>query len=196
MVSATGAVTRPGALADPADVDPHRDPHPRQRHRDEDLRRHGAARRRTTRPRRTPPRPPSTIVHADDVRGYLTLPGGGQHGATVAWSSSDPATVAPDGVVTRPAHGAGDATVTLTATVTVGSATATRAFALTVREKPEAAPYKGYAFSYFTGNSIAGEKIYFAASRGNHALQLGRAQRRPARCSSPRWARWACATRS
>ena len=83
----------------------------------------------------------------------------------------DPATVAPDGVVHRPAHGAGDRAVTLTATVTVGSATATRAFALTVREKPEAAPYQGYAFSYFTGNSIAGEKIYFAASRGNHALR-------------------------
>ncbi|MFI5706567.1 family 43 glycosylhydrolase [Kribbella sp. NPDC051620] len=33
------------------------------------------------------------------------------------------------------------------------------------------APYAGYVFSYFTGNSIAGEKIYFAASRGNNALK-------------------------
>ncbi len=34
-----------------------------------------------------------------------------------------------------------------------------------------AAPYAGYVFSYFTGNSIDGEKIYFAASRGNNALK-------------------------
>jgi len=31
--------------------------------------------------------------------------------------------------------------------------------------------YEGYAFAYFTGNSIAGEKIYLAASKGNDALQ-------------------------
>ncbi|KAH6722690.1 beta-xylosidase/Xylanase [Leptodontidium sp. MPI-SDFR-AT-0119] len=31
--------------------------------------------------------------------------------------------------------------------------------------------YEGYAFAYFTGNSIAGEKIYLAASQGNDALQ-------------------------
>ncbi|GAA1703702.1 hypothetical protein GCM10009745_58980 [Kribbella yunnanensis] len=38
-------------------------------------------------------------------------------------------------------------------------------------ERPAAAPYVGYVFSYFTGNSVAGEKIYFAASRGNTALK-------------------------
>ena len=112
-----------------------------------------------------------SIVHADDVRGHLTLPSSGLHGATVTWASSDPAVVATDGVVARPAHGAGDTTVTLTATADVGGATATREFPLTVREQPAAAPYEGYAFSYFTGNSIAGEKIYFAASRGNNALK-------------------------
>ncbi|KAJ4116146.1 hypothetical protein NW768_011118 [Fusarium equiseti] len=31
-------------------------------------------------------------------------------------------------------------------------------------------PYEAYAFSYFTGNSLEGEKIYFAASKGNNAL--------------------------
>lgn len=111
------------------------------------------------------------LVHPDDVRGSLTLPTTGSNAATVTWASNQPAVVAPDGVVHRPAHGAGDTTVTLTATVTVGSATATRAIELTVRELPAAAPYTGYAFSYFTGNSIAGEKIYFAASRGNNALK-------------------------
>jgi beta-xylosidase len=112
-----------------------------------------------------------SIVHADDVRGHLTLPSSGLHGATVTWASSDPAVVATDGLVARPAHGAGDTTVTLTATAAVGDATATREIPLTVREQPAAAAYEGYAFSYFTGNSIAGEKIYFAASRGNNALK-------------------------
>ncbi|GIZ41409.1 hypothetical protein CKM354_000471400 [Cercospora kikuchii] len=32
------------------------------------------------------------------------------------------------------------------------------------------AQYEGYAFAYFTGNSIDGEKIYLAASNGNNAL--------------------------
>jgi beta-xylosidase len=111
------------------------------------------------------------LVHADDVRGHLTMPTSGQHSASVSWSSSAPDVVTPEGVVSRPAPGAGDATVTMTATVTVGVATATRAIALTVREAPAPAAYEGYAFSYFTGNSIAGEKIYFAASRGNDALE-------------------------
>lgn len=111
------------------------------------------------------------LVHPDDVRGHLTLPTTGAHGATIAWASSDPTVVSGEGLVARPAHGAGDDAVTLTATVTVGDASATRDIALTVREKPEAAPYKGYAFSYFTASSIPGEKIYFAASRGNNALK-------------------------
>ncbi|CZT06696.1 related to putative arabinase [Rhynchosporium agropyri] len=37
--------------------------------------------------------------------------------------------------------------------------------------KPRALEYEGYAFAYFTGNSIAGEKIYLSASKGNDALQ-------------------------
>jgi len=111
-----------------------------------------------------------TVVHADDVRGDLTLPTSGRYDATVTWASSDPAVVETDGVVHRPAHGAGDIQVTMTATTTVGTATANRDIALTVRELPAVAAYEGYAFSYFTGNSIAGEKIYFAASRGNNAL--------------------------
>lgn len=110
------------------------------------------------------------LVHADDVRGSLTLPTTGEYDAAVSWASSAPAVVAADGLVHRPAHGAGDTTVTLTATVTVGAASAIRPITLTVRELPAAAPYTGYAFSYFTGNSVAGEKIYMAASDGNDAL--------------------------
>ncbi|MEU1888411.1 family 43 glycosylhydrolase [Micromonospora sp. WMMD987] len=112
-----------------------------------------------------------SLVHADDVRGNLTMPTTGRHDATVRWRSARPEVVTADGLVRRPAHGTGDTTVPVTATVTVGSATVERTIALTVRELPAPAPYAGYAFSYFTGNSIAGEKIYFAASRGNNALQ-------------------------
>lgn len=112
-----------------------------------------------------------SVAHADDVRGHLTLPATGEYGASVTWASSAPAVVDTSGIVHRPAHGAGDAQVTLTATIKVGTATASRQIALTVRELKAAAPYTGYAFSYFTGNSVAGEKIYFAASRGNTALK-------------------------
>ncbi|WP_433004023.1 family 43 glycosylhydrolase [Kribbella sp. CA-294648] len=112
-----------------------------------------------------------SVVHADDVRGNLTLPATGEYGASVTWASSAPDVVSSAGIVHRPVNGAGDAQVTLTATTKVGAATATRQIALTVRELKAAAPYTGYAFSYFTGNSIAGEKIYFAASRGNTALK-------------------------
>lgn len=110
------------------------------------------------------------LAHADDVRGHLTLPTSGGNGAVVTWTSSVPKIVAADGIVQRPAHGSGNATVTLTADVVVGEAHAARAFDVTVLELPATEPYAGYAFSYFTGDSIAGEKIYFAASQGNDAL--------------------------
>ncbi len=150
---------------------PDRDPHPRLGDLDEDLHRDGPARRGRPgqgrrgrrRARARPPRRRTRSPHA----AHRGLDGR----LDVAWASSAPAVVATDGIVERPAPGAGDASVTLTATVTVGSATATRAFPLTVRQLPAPAPYAGYAFSYFTNNSIAGEKIYFAASRGNNALR-------------------------
>lgn len=111
-----------------------------------------------------------SLVDADDVRGSMTLPTSGLGGAGVRWSSAAPTVVSADGVVKRPAHGEGDESVVLTAEVSLGGATVTREFTLTVRELPAPAPYAGYAFSYFTGNSVAGENIYFAASRGNDAL--------------------------
>ncbi|WP_084039359.1 family 43 glycosylhydrolase [Demequina sp. NBRC 110053] len=106
------------------------------------------------------------IVNIDDVRGNLFLPDS-SFGQDVVWSSADEAIVGTDGVVSRPEA---DAAVTLTATVTVGEATATREFDAQVRAAIELAPFEGYGFSYFTGNSIDGEKIYFAASDGNDAL--------------------------
>ncbi|TCB88754.1 beta-xylosidase [Micromonospora zingiberis] len=169
-ISPTGAVTRPAAGADPASVT-----------LTATVTRGAATATRTftatvlpdasDRERVEAAAAALALVHADDVRGNLTLPTSGLHGATVSWRSARPEIVAPDGVVNRPPNGAGDVTVTVTATVVLGAASTERNFELTVRQMPPAAPYVGYAFSYFTGNSIEGEKIYFAASQGNNALQ-------------------------
>ena len=59
----------------------------------------------------------------------------------------------------------------LTATVRLGAATARGRVPRPCRALPAAEPLKGYAFAYFTGDSIAGEKIHFAASQGNDALR-------------------------
>ena len=107
-----------------------------------------------------------SIANVDDVRGNLTLPGAPE-GIDIAWASSDTTVITTDGVVTRPAT---DTTVTLTATLSQGEVTATREFTATVRAAIAAPDYEGYAFAYFTGNSLAGENIYFAASEGNNAL--------------------------
>lgn len=107
-----------------------------------------------------------SIANVDDVRGNLTLPGAPE-GIDIAWASSDTTVITTDGVVTRPAT---DTTVTLTATLSQGEATATREFTATVRAAIATPDYEGYAFAYFTGNSLAGENIYFAASEGNNAL--------------------------
>jgi hypothetical protein len=108
------------------------------------------------------------ITDVDDVRGNITLPTRGAGGATIAWTSSNPSVITANGVVTRPAHGSAAAAVRLTAVATVGDATATREIDATVRPKPKVEPYAGYAMSYFTA---ADESIFFAASRGNNALQ-------------------------
>jgi GH43 family beta-xylosidase len=110
------------------------------------------------------------VLHGlDDVRGNLTLPASSVPGVTVAWSSSDADVIATDGVVSRPAHGDDAASVTLTATATKGDATVTRTFAAAVPALPAKQEYESYLFSYFTGDSVAGEKIYFGASTGNDA---------------------------
>jgi GH43 family beta-xylosidase len=110
------------------------------------------------------------VVHGlDDVRGNITLPASSVAGVTVTWSSSDEDVIAADGIVSRPAHGDAAASVTLTATAKKGQATVTRTFAAAVPALPEKQEYESYLFSYFTGDSVAGEKIYFGASNGNDA---------------------------
>ncbi|MGO1289608.1 MAG: immunoglobulin-like domain-containing protein, partial [Cellulosimicrobium funkei] len=111
------------------------------------------------------------VTNLDDVRGNLTLPTTGLHGASVTWESSS-GTITPTGEVTRPAHGEDAETVALTATVTVGAATATRELAAHVPPLPEQEDLAGYLFSYFVGEGTAtGEQVYFGLSQGNDPLK-------------------------
>ncbi|MDQ0677618.1 beta-xylosidase [Arthrobacter pascens] len=106
-----------------------------------------------------------TLPAVDDVRGNITLPPtSGQ--AAVTWQSSSPI-IDTSGIVNRPTA---DTDVVLTATLKVGAASGTKQFTAQVKAKPAVAPFAGYAFAYFTGNSVAGENIFMAASRGNDAL--------------------------
>jgi beta-xylosidase len=113
-----------------------------------------------------------TVHNLDDVRGNLTLPATGYYGTDVTWSSAKPDVVSADGVVHRPAHGAGATTVELTATVTKGEARATRVLTAKVPELPAEEALKGYMFSYFTGEGTSdGEQLYAALSKGNDPLK-------------------------
>lgn len=62
----------------------------------------------------------------------LTLPTEGINGTTITWESSNPAVVAVDGTVTRPAKGSETATVTLTATIKKGNVEAKKEFIVVV----------------------------------------------------------------
>lgn len=64
----------------------------------------------------------------------LLLPTVGPNGSTYAWESTEPSVVAPDGSVTRPPHGSGDATVVLTATASYGAASGREEFTVVVPE--------------------------------------------------------------
>ncbi|OFI37327.1 1,4-beta-xylanase [Arthrobacter sp. SW1] len=111
------------------------------------------------------------VWDAGGIRGNITLPVTGLHGTAVQWTSSDASVITASGEVTRPAFGASPVSVKLQATVSYGKAKEDRRFRVQVLPLPKAEPKEGYAFAYFTGNDIAGENIYFAASRGNDALK-------------------------
>ncbi|UZX02082.1 family 43 glycosylhydrolase [Arthrobacter sp. CDRTa11] len=109
------------------------------------------------------------VTNIGDVRGNLTLPTTGPQETTIAWASEDSAVVDPSGIVHRPATGQPTDQVTLTALITKNDAVTTKAFTAVVPALPETPKFEAYMFPYFTGDSIAGEKIYFGASNGNDA---------------------------
>ncbi|KAH6887447.1 glycosyl hydrolase [Thelonectria olida] len=102
-----------------------------------------------------------------DVRGNLFLPESASDGYTITWKSSDSSVISTDGLVTRQSS---TVEVNLTASISQGDVTRSRTLTASVRAAVTLDAFEGYAFAYFTGNSIAGEKIYFAASQGNNAL--------------------------
>jgi len=126
-----------------------------------------------------------------DVRGSITLPSTGADlkqefsaaqapDVAISWTSSNPDVISAEDRGTEPnvvakgsvTRGSADQQVTLTATLTLGAATRTVQLPVTVlaaathtREDDEA-----YMFVYFRDNSEEGEKIRFAVSEGNDAL--------------------------
>ncbi|CAI6338032.1 unnamed protein product [Periconia digitata] len=107
-----------------------------------------------------------SVTNIDDVRGNLHLPKS-WNGLNVTWSSDSPSVISHSGIVKRQST---EATVDLVATIDVDGLATKRTFSAKVRRQAAIDPFAGYAFAYFTGNSIEGEKIYFAASNGNNAL--------------------------
>ncbi|MBT2547857.1 immunoglobulin-like domain-containing protein [Arthrobacter sp. ISL-65] len=111
------------------------------------------------------------VWDADAIRGNITLPTAGLYGTKVAWESSEQSVVTATGKVTRPAYGSAPAKLNLHAIVSLGKTKDRKKFRVTVLPLPKAEAKEGYAFAYFTGNDLAGENIYMAASRGNDALK-------------------------
>ncbi|XBH21001.1 family 43 glycosylhydrolase [Jonesiaceae bacterium BS-20] len=107
------------------------------------------------------------VINIDDVHGNLDLVDT-QGTTTVTWATANATVISAAGVVNRPSAAT---TVQLTATITKGSESATKTFSAKVRAKHTVAELEGYAFAYFTGDTKAGENIFFAASEGNNALQ-------------------------
>ena len=81
-----------------------------------------------------------TIPEADAVWRDLTLPATGAFGTPITWTSSDPAHVTAEGVVTRPALGEPNVQVELTATLGEGDQALSRTFTLTVLSLSEPDP--------------------------------------------------------
>jgi hypothetical protein len=111
------------------------------------------------------------VWDGDAIRGNITLPTAGLYGTKVAWESSDTAAITATGEVTRPAYGSEPVKLNLHATVSLGKTKDRKKFRVTVLPLPKAEAKEGYTFAYFTGNDLAGENIYMAASRGNDALK-------------------------
>ncbi|MEN8585129.1 immunoglobulin-like domain-containing protein [Burkholderia sp. RS01] len=111
------------------------------------------------------------VWDAEGIRGNITLPAKGLHGTDVVWKSSDESAITATGEVTRPAYGGKPVKLNLHAFVSYGKTKTKRTFRATVLPLPKTEAKEGYAFAYFTGNDIAGENIFMAASRGNDALK-------------------------
>ena len=126
-----------------------------------------------------------TLGNTSAVTGNIPLPTSGSRGTVIAWTSSNPAVVSNTGIVTTPASGS--VNVTLTATITKGSATFAKSFTVTVTRLGGLVAY--YAFDgnlrdsngTFAAGTVIGSKIdeaggslgYEAGLRGSAAVFNG-----------------------
>ena len=94
---------------------------------------------------------------ASAVRQDVTLATAGTEETTVSWASSNTAVIAADGTVTRPAIGAGDATVTLTATISKETASDTKTFVVTVKQEVDPADALAEAVDALDVGYVAGD---------------------------------------
>lgn len=88
-----------------------------------------------------------SFANTSGITGNLTLPTQGANGSTITWQSSAPEVISTTGVVTRPAVGSADATVTLTATAVNGTATLTKEFVFTVAAQTDFSTLTDFAVS-------------------------------------------------
>jgi arabinan endo-1,5-alpha-L-arabinosidase len=126
-----------------------------------------------------------TLGNTSSVTGNLPLPTTGSRGTTISWASSNPAVVSNTGVVTTPASGS--VNVTLTATITKGAASYVKTFNVTVTKVGGLVAY--YAFDgnlrdsngVFGAGAVIGNRIdvaggslgYEAGLRGSAAVFNG-----------------------
>jgi len=107
------------------------------------------------------------------VTGNLTLPTTAARGATIGWTSSNPAVVSNTGVVTTPATGA--VNVTLTARIAKGTAVLTRTFTVTVTKLGGLVawyPFDGNLFDAnggFAAGAVIGNRIDVAGGSLSYA---------------------------
>jgi len=70
---------------------------------------------------------------SDNIISALYLPSSVMSSETITWSSNNTSVISAEGIVTRPAYGSSDASVTLTASITYSGLTDTASFAFTVK---------------------------------------------------------------
>ena len=98
---------------------------------------------------------------ACSVTGNVVLPASGVNGSSVSWVTSNNSRITIEGIVSRPATGSGDTSVTLTATISKGKAHDTKVFNLTIKNHS------------YTGNTICAGTITDFDGNGYQAVKIG-----------------------
>ena len=88
-----------------------------------------------------------SFANTSGITNNLLLPTQGANGSAITWESSAPDVISTAGVVTRPAVGSPDATVTLTATAVNGDASVSKEFTFTVAAQTDFSQLTDFAVS-------------------------------------------------